>query len=241
MQAFFVQCPDGEESIGFPTDGRQLTADVATAVQSTRPVMRSAAQGRQLIDLQIMDGNEADDPTRIVLNEDATLGYDYGSDASKFFAEGSALQLYTLNHEGEMYAINERPVDDGMVYLGFIAPADGSYTIRLKRNQAAEVYLTDRSTGKTVDLTKQDYIFTCKAGEHTNRMVLALKADPTGIAGTLNAEGIAVVEGGLQTTVAVKVYGMDGRQLAEGTGYVALPKGMYVVKAGAQATKVVVK
>jgi hypothetical protein len=241
MQAFFVQCPDSEESIGFPTDGRQLTADVATAVQSTRPVMRSAAQGRQLIDLQIVDGNEADDPTRIVLNEDATLGYDYGSDASKFFAEGSALQLYTFNHEGEMYAINERPVDDGMVNLGFIAPADGSYTIRMKRNQAAEVYLTDRSTGKTVDLTKQDYIFTCKAGEHTNRLVLALKADPTGIAGTLNAEGVAVVEGGLQTTVVVKVYGMDGRQLAEGTGYVALPKGMYVVKTGEQATKVVVK
>lgn len=240
-QAFFVQCPEDIAAITFPTRGRQLTSQITNQNGTQHLQMRGAVQGRQLIDLQIVDGNEADDPTRIVLNEDATLGYDYGSDASKFFAEGSALQLYTLNHEGEMYAINERPVDDGMVNLGFIAPADGSYTIRLKRNQAAEVYLTDRSTGKTVDLTKQDYIFTCKAGEHTNRMVLALKADPTGIAGTLNAEGVAVVEGGLQTTVAVKVYGMDGRQLAEGTGYVALPKGMYVVKAGAQATKVVVK
>ena len=240
-QAFFVQCPEDIAAITFPTRGRQLTSQITNQNGTQHLQMRSAVQGRQLIDLQIVDGNEADDPTRIVLNEDATLGYDYGSDASKFFAEGSALQLYTLNHEGETYAINERPVDDGIVNLGFIAPADGSYTIRLKRNQAAEVYLTDRSTGKTVDLTKQDYIFTCKAGEHTNRLVLALKADPTGIAGTLNAEGVAVVEGGLQTTVAVKVYGMDGRQLAEGTGYVALPKGMYVVKAGAQATKVVVK
>ena len=240
-QAFFVQCPEDIAAITFPTRGRQLTSQITNQNGTQHLQMRGAVQGRQLIDLQIVDGNEADDPTRIVLNEDATLGYDYGSDASKFFAEGSALQLYTLNHEGEMYAINERPVDDSMVNLGFIAPADGSYTIRLKRNQAAEVYLTDRSTGKTVDLTKQDYIFTCKAGEHTNRLVLALKADPTGIAGTLNAEGVAVVEGGLQTTVAVKVYGMDGRQLAEGTGYVALPKGMYVVKAGEQATKVVVK
>ncbi len=240
-QAFFVQCPEDIAAITFPTRGRQLTSQITNQNGTQHLQMRGAVQGRQLIDLQIVDGNEADDPTRIVLNEDATLGYDYGSDASKFLAEGSALQLYTLNHEGEMYAINERPVDDGMVNLGFIAPADGSYTIRLKRNQAAEVYLIDRSTGKTVDLTKQDYIFTCKAGEHTNRLVLALKADPTGIAGTLNAEGVAVVEGGLQTTVAVKVYGMDGRQLAEGIGYVALPKGMYVVKAGAQATKVVVK
>ena len=240
-QAFFVQCPEDIAAITFPTRGRQLTSQITNQNGTQHLQMRGAVQGRQLIDLQIMYGNEADDPTRIVLNEDATLGYDYGSDASKFFAEGSALQLYTLNHEGETYAINERPVDDGMVNLGFIAPADGSYTIRLKRNQAAEVYLTDRSTGKTVDLTKQDYIFTCKAGEHTNRLVLALKADPTGIAGTLNAEGVAVVDGGLQTTVAVKVYGMDGRQLAEGTGYVALPKGMYVVKTGEQATKVVVK
>lgn len=237
-QAFFVQCPEDVEAITFPARGRQLTSEIKN--QNGAPALNHSAKERQLIDIQLIAGDIAD-KTRIVMNEKASLDYDYGSDASKFFADGNVMQLYTVGNNGLSYSINERPEADGMVDLAYIAAEKGEYTLSLTRNQASEVILTDLHTGIETDLTQTDYTFTSEAGTFTGRFRLAMKSSATGIGELVTKSTVNVVDGGIQATGYIEAYALDGRRIAEGDGFVALDKGVYVVRINNVSTKVIVK
>ena len=114
---------------------------------------------RQLFDIQIASG-ELNDKTRLVVNANATMDYEIGRDASKFFANGTATpQIYSLDIEGTQYAINERPADNGTMKLGILFAADGEYTLSAIRNDIGEVILTDHKTGIKTNLQQNDYTF----------------------------------------------------------------------------------
>ena len=249
-QAFFVQCPEEVASIAFPLEGRQTSPEIVSAQAKRKPHMRGLVARRQLIDLTLSAG-DASDRTRVVLNEAATEGYDLNADASKFMSlDASVPQLYTLGTDGTAYAINERPEGDGRVSLGLYLPADGAYTLALTRQEGAKVYLFDRETGAETDLTAGEYNFTARAGQTDKRFELRLEGgETTGIGSAGSADGTFVVtvtaDGLLLTGVtgAVKVYTTDGRQAGEalaegGSCRVALPAGLYLVKAGGQTVKV---
>ena len=249
-QAFFVQCPEEVASIAFPLEGRQTSPEIVSAQAKRKPHMRGLVARRQLIDLTLSAG-DASDRTRVVLNEAATEGYDLNADASKFMSlDASVPQLYTLGTDGTAYAINERPEGDGRVSLGLYLPADGAYTLALTRQEGAKVYLFDRETGAETDLTAGEYNFTARAGQTDKRFELRLEGgETTGIGSAGSADGTLAVtvtaDGLLLTGVtgAVKVYTTDGRQAGEalaegGSCRVALPAGLYLVKAGGQTVKV---
>lgn len=249
-QAFFVQCPEEVASIAFPLEGRQTSPEIVSAQAKRKPHMRGLVARRQLIDLTLSAG-DASDRTRVVLNEAATEGYDLNADASKFMSlDASVPQLYTLGTDGTTYAINERPEGDGRVSLGLYLPADGAYTLALTRQEGAKVYLFDRETGAETDLTAGEYNFTARAGQTDKRFELRLEGgETTGIGSAGSADGTFVVtvtaDGLLLTGVtgAVKVYTTDGRLAGEalaegGSCRVALPAGLYLVKAGGQTVKV---
>ncbi len=234
-QAFFVQCPDDIESITFPARGRQLTSEI-TDQNGARSI-----SARRLIDVELSN-DEATDQTRVVMNHAATLGYDYGSDASKFFADTETVQLYTLDADGESYAINERPTDNGLVYLAFVAPTSGNYTLTLSRNQLGNVILKDLLLGTETNLSHGDYYFSSDAGTFTDRFVLAFNTQTTGLEEVLGEQAeISVIAGGIQTTGIVQVFATDGRLVAEGEGFVPLKQGLYVVRANSESFKIVVK
>ena len=240
-QAFFVQCPEDVATINFPARGRQLTSEIKNQNGAPSLHRAAAATGRQLIDLVLSCG-DATDRTRVVLNEKAILGYDYGKDASKFFAEDNVMQLYSVADDDICYAINERPESDGVVRLAFISPAESEYTLSLARNQVATVMLTDLATGVETDLTQNDYTFTSDAGTFTDRFLIRMKASTTSVEAQMPSKAIVrVVEGGLQTVGSVVVYSLDGRRIVEGEGFIALDKGVYVVEANGVNSKVVVK
>ena len=249
-QAFFVQCPEEVASIAFPLEGRQTSPEIVSAQAKRKPHMRGLVARRQLIDLTLSAG-DASDRTRVVLNEAATEGYDLNADASKFMSlDASVPQLYTLGTDGTAYAINERPEGDGRVSLGLYLPADGAYTLALTRQEGAKVYLLDCETGAETDLTAGEYNFTARAGQTDKRFELRLEGgETTGIGSAGSADGTFVVtvtaDGLLLTGVtgAVKVYTTDGRLAGEalaegGSCRVALPAGLYLVKAGGQTVKV---
>lgn len=249
-QAFFVQCPEEVASIAFPLEGRQTSPEIVSAQAKRKPYMRGLVARRQLIDLTLSAG-DASDRTRVVLNEAATEGYDLNADASKFMSlDASVPQLYTLGTDGTAYAINERPEGDGRVSLGLYLPADGAYTLALTRQEGAKVYLFDRETGAETDLTAGEYNFTARAGQTDKRFELRLEGgETTGIGSAGSADGTLAVtvtaDGLLLTGVtgAVKVYTTDGRLAGEalaegGSCRVALPAGLYLVKAGGQTVKV---
>ncbi len=179
-EAFFVQCPNKElNTISFPLQGRQLNAVIESQNAANARTMEGAT-ARQLIDLEVSNG-EFSDKTRVVVNEEATRGYDMGCDASKFMS-ADAPQIYTIGEDGTEYAINERPMDEGEVQLGFYTQKSGAFTLSMPRCQAKKVYLVDEFEHLTVDLTAQDYGFTAAEGKQEARFRLVVDAgEATGI------------------------------------------------------------
>ena len=179
-QAFFVQCPDGSNTIGFPIDGRQLTSEVTSAGASRQ--LTPGEKTRWLVDVQISNGEETD-KTRLVVNNAALMDYEQQCDASKFMSyDGTVPQIYSLDAEGTEYAINERPMDKGTLRLGVIIKEGGQYSLEAIRNEMGQVLLIDHETGITTDLSQHGYSFSAEAGADESRFTLSfLGSDATGI------------------------------------------------------------
>ena len=228
-----------------------MTSEI-TNQSGAKPRMFGAnLENRQLIDLSVAKGDLMD-KTRVVVNEGASADYETGVDASKFFSmDGTVPQVYTLVGEATECAINERPVAEGLVKVGFMAPEEGSYTFALVRNEAKTVMLIDHETGSTTDLTAGEYNFTAAQGTWNNRFELMITpAEPTAIEGVdgnketkvaATGEGI-VVEG---TEGRVVVYSVDGKKVAEqpvdGTATISVAKGTYLVRTAKGTAKVTVR
>ena len=228
-EAFFVQCPNEEyATIGFPLQGRQLTSVIESqnAVKAQVP----QAQTRFMVNLTVGDG-ETEDMTRVVLNEQASTTYEVSCDASKFMSmDGSVPQLYTIGNEDTWYAINERPLDDGIVQLGFFAGKDGVYTLRTTRCDAKQVLITDNLTGETVDITDSNYTFSATAGTHNSRFTLNFT-----LGTATSIEAIAKTD----SVNEAEVYSVDGKLV--GTNARNLGTGVYIVRQGNKTGKVVVR
>ena len=249
-QAFFVQCPEEVSSLSFPLEGRQVTSEIGTQQVNVRPALRGMPLPRRLIDLELQAGDKSDH-TRVVFNAERTEGYDMACDASKFMSmDQSVPQVYSLDADGTTYAINERPVSDGRVMLGFYAPQDGAYTFVLSRGDGDKVWLIDHQTGSETDLSTGEYHFTAEAGLDDTRFELKVEVGgETGIGTAACAEmSVKAVDGGLcleNATGSVKVYTPDGRLAHEGTAdggsyRVSLSRGIYLVHAAGQVVKIVV-
>lgn len=187
-EAFFVQCPNAEyNTIGFPTQGRQLT-DVIENQNAAKPLALQGGKQRKLVNVVISNGAD-EDQTRVVLNENASMEYELSCDASKMMSmDASVPQIYSLDEEGTEYAINERPMKDGVVALGAFFPKEGEYTIRLERNDAETVMLLDNETDETYSLTAGEYSFYASAGTNDSRFSLVFNpAETTGV-GNVNID-----------------------------------------------------
>ena len=183
-EAFFVQCPDADHNtIGFPVEGRQLTAEIVNQnpVQTASLAKSAKLDARRLVDVVITDG-ECQDQTRIVLNDCASMDYELTCDANKMMSmDTSVPQIFSLGNEGTLYSINERPESDGTVKLGFYVGKAGEYTIKLSRNAAETVTLIDLQTGEETDLVNYEYTFTAEPGSVNTRFELKFTSINTGI------------------------------------------------------------
>jgi hypothetical protein len=187
MQSFFVQKPDAVDNIIFHKEGRQLTTSInheaAAARAFSAPARAANTISRRFFNLQLIS-DEMEDETRLVINDNASLGYEIERDASKFMSfESNVPQIFTMDGDGNGYAINERPMDDGTVKLAYYAGQSGFYTLSATRADG-DIYLHDALLNKTVNLMEQDYTFHSDTTEGTNntRFTLSLSGgDTTGI------------------------------------------------------------
>jgi len=224
-EAFFVQSP-GSSSITFPTDGRQLTEEIT----SQNGARKRSASNRQLVDIQIKDENQMTDKTRLVVNPDACLSYEVSCDASKFMSmDANVPQIYSLGIDDTQYAINERPADSGVLRLGIVTMQEGQYTISAIRNTLGEVLLKDYQTGLTTDLSQNNYSFDAEVGVNESRFTLTFAAG--------GATGISKVT--RESHEMIEVFTLDGRKVNNSTE--DLKQGVYVVRKGQKAQKMIIK
>ena len=211
-EAFFVQKPEGQESIAY--DGEeQMTknqSEKKAEKQSAARRARGINPDRLLINL-VLDNGTSSDRTRIVFNNQQSLAYETACDASKFETKGVA-QLYTIGRDNVHYAINERPADNGVVMLGYTAPTAGFYTIEAQRMDA-EVFVKDYKTGTLHNLNDGAYSFSTDAGTFNERFEILLKGTAPGTTGIDEVEGEPTVDASQNGEVKGDVYDLKGRKV----------------------------
>ena len=247
-QAFFVQKVTETAVVTFDAERRETYTEsqetAASQVKARRA--RGINPRRCLINLTLSNDNIESDRTRVVLNEDATLGYDMGADAAKFASANAKAQLFTIDERGARYAINERPV--GEVPVGYIAKEEGMLTISAPRMDC-KMLLLDREMNVTHDLSASDYNFSTKAGTYTNRFVLFTPAVPTDVAQLAEKTGVVIgtQTGGISVGNAegktISIYAFGGQLMGThtGNGFIGLPHGVYMVKVEKASAKITVK
>ena len=174
-EAFFIQRPTaGDGKLVFREGGRQTYRNPNDlTVTEAKEFAFGTGRSRTVLNITLT-GEETTDRTRIVFNDKAEMNYEVSRDAALFAAMSpEASQIWTANG-GVRYAINERPLGDGIVELGVTCGKTGTYTIALGANSNAEsVTLLDRLTGKTTVIsTEQGYTFQASAGSITGRFFI---------------------------------------------------------------------
>lgn len=209
-QAFFVQRPVNEEKITFLKEGRQIDMTVRDIEYGSN---RAASTVERSVFNLILTGNDMSDRTRFVINGEAKMDYESGRDASKFMSlETQSIQLYTMLGDVR-YAINERPLTDGLIELGMQVCAEGTYTITLDTKAENEVYLIDRATGTETRIDgTEGYSFYAEKGIVEGRFAIRM--------GDGVVTGINAIDNSQLTNDSY--YNLKGQRIANPT------KGLYI-------------
>lgn len=252
MQPFFVQKSSADLKTGMPLVGRQVNTTVNRS-RAPRPVVVDENRNKLNLELFCNDNETADDYTRVVLNEAASMAYETVRDASKFMSMNAEVaQLYTLGIDGHPMAINERPYEDGNVPLGVLLPAtDRTYRIAALRADR-KAWLYDSETGIEQDLTDGDYIFTAsKTGIDNKRFSIRFAPSVNAVEGmettAIKVNGnVGSISVTAPANATVAVYGTDGSVIATATAdngslEFAVAGGVYVVKVNGESFKTIVK
>ena len=225
-EAFFVQCPTDATSMTFKAEGR--IHDDGTIVNGATRAPRKAASAnsnRKVYNFT-MSGSDFSDRTRLVINPDAKMDYEISCDASKFMSDNMAVpQLYVLDN-GIRYAIDERPLGDGIIALGARFGQMGEYTISLKNNPAEDmgILLIDNEIGREVNIAEESYTFTAQAGTSDSRFTLVIGSDATGVNEIVNSE----------SSNSKSLYDLQGRRTNSQS-----QKGIYIIKQNGKSCKVI--
>lgn len=232
-QSFFVQRPVDQAAITFDKAGRQKNATVQSLQANARS--RTAANTHRKIFNVLMSNGTVEDHTRFVVNNDASLAYELDKDASKFIADDNAVMLVYTVEDGVKYAINERPMANGIINIGFYAPADGEFMLSLSAVEAGSLILIDHETNTETALSGE-YHFTAKAGYNDSRFTIMF-GEATGIS------AINVDNGTISCNSPYTVYTIDGRLVGNyNTDTTAnLSKGIYIINSKDVKRKIVVK
>ena len=222
FEAMFVQKPQMVSNVGFLAEWRQTYAESHPVSSNAKPFGVDFAQSseiaensRRFINLTLSHGEQVD-KTRIVFNEAQSVSYEQECDAAKFESFDSP-QLYSMGADGVKFAINERPVDNGKIALGFYAPEEGMYTFSTTRMDV-NAYIYDAKTAKTYDLSDGEFTFNAEQGTDNGRFTLIFADETTDISGVLTPN-----EG------ADKVYDLNGRKMNDAKTGIVIKNGKKVV------------
>ncbi len=249
MQPFFVQKTASDITASMPLAGRSTSSSISRAPRADKPQIDP---NRNLLNLELskIGGEQADDYTRIVINDDASLDYERNCDASKFMSmDTQVAQMFSLGTGNLPMAINERPYDNGIVNLGIYLPEAGeTYSIYATRSDR-QVWIYDAATGIEQDLTSGNYEFAAtKAGYDYERF--SIRFSPMKSRVNIIDETVAKVDAGkgvLSVTASgnetVTIYAADGTVVTDTIGSVEinLPAGVYLVKIDEKSFKTIVK
>ena len=250
FESFFVQKANGSSDIEFIAEKRNTMSESRSS--TSRHAAERARLGymvnpeRQLVNITIMNADSIKDRARIVYNDKASMNYEIGCDASKFESD-ALLQIYTVNNNIK-YAINERPVGNDDIKLGYQVSKAGTYVLDVPRMDA-DIAIYDNVMGWEIDFSNGGYSFESKAGTFNDRFVVHRTGGMTRVGDGIEFGGISVqpVDGGISFKTAsaqeFKIYHPSGvlASIQNGSGILQLVSGTYIVQVNGRNTKITVK
>ena len=248
FEAFFVQTPTNSTEMSFDGDKRAtyVQTEKKQAARAARRAARRVNENRLLMNLILSDGTTSD-RTRIIFNDENKMDYEVGTDANKFMSTAAVPQIYTLDGKNVKYAINARPNGNQEVRIGYVATAEGEYTIS---SDLLDCYMAikDYETGNIHMLDDGAYEFHTEKGTFDSRFALIPAGSVTGISSKgidgfdIDAVDGAITVNGIQGQT-VNIYKANGVKVAslKESGKANVSAGTYIVTVGGKSTKVLVK
>lgn len=210
--------------------------------------------------LVMTDGEGQQDRAEVIpsASNTSSLAYTLGMDGIKWTAfDENVPQLYLIDNRGTRLSLaGDAPIEQA-IPIGIRTTRSGSVTISLTNADAfsiSHVWLSDSKTGRIVDLKQEDYTLNVESpGYLDNRLSLQLNGVHTAMQAAdltehrLYSKNSRVYVEGLQDGEAVSVWSLSGQLIEEGTvstqQYVSSPlvKGVYIIRMGQTAQKLMVK
>ncbi len=218
-EAFFLQKPSGADALVFGAQGRVVPGNSAASAR----IVSSTNGCRQVINLTLTAGDMSDQ-ARVVLNPDASEGYERERDASKFFASSQQVpQLYSFV-DAEPCAINERPEANGTIRLGIRMASEQTCTITMEPSAqtAIPVILEDCITGTYTTLSEVGhYTFHARPGRDDSRFMLHV--------GVSAITGIQSAELPMRQPVH-PTFNLQGQPVSDGYKGLVIENGKLIIK-----------
>lgn len=203
-EAFFVQRTT-LPSITISASGRQI--DRKKSESNYSKAKAATKSNREVFNLGIVDSYQKADRTRLVVNPAASSGYDASVDAAKFVSTDASQPMLCTLENGVRYAINERPLSNGVIPVSVYATTQEGMQLKLlsAKNTTMRVYLEDKLSSTMEEVDESGVMLTkLSAGQwNDNRFFIHLSQD--------TATGIDVVE---QTNESSSIYDLSGRKVS---------------------------
>ena len=233
LESFFIQNVDLTK-INFPIDGRETLTQAKSKLFSA-PARRNtdSPTTRFIVNINLSDSTYTDRP-RVVFNNQASVDYEMGVDASKMISTTAPVQLYTIGKSNEQYSINERPatIDGEMIQLGYYAAYAGEFTLSASRMDTT-IMIYDNVEKQYVDLALRGNTINTEAGFNNSRFAMCAteKQDTPSSIQDVNMENLT----------SVSVYTTTGQTIAENVDFstLHLPAGVYMIKSNNTIFKIV--
>ena len=209
----------------------------------------------------LIEGNDFNDQTTIILDQSGTEGYTIGEDFFYFTTDVDGIpfanQFYTIDQD-EPRSFNHRKNENQTISLGGRIQTAGEYTLSLKEinTKAKSVLLTDILNQTTTELTADNYTFTANEGEILDgRFIITFTFAPATPTDTYVAEANQIVVFGnaqncninnLTIGEIVMIYDATGRLVYNETAKseninISLIPGTYIVRQPNKSARFAVK
>ena len=151
----------------------QLSENFAPTITTQATNFTSSSNYKSdIITISITNSTNKSDHTTIIDNNECTAKYEIGHDLKKWIGYADIPQIYTIENEIPLAYNSQKINHPTSLSLGVYAPTEDEYTFTANQN-STDIYLIDKQTNITTNLTQSNYTTYLSQGNHNNRFEIS--------------------------------------------------------------------
>ena len=151
----------------------QLSENFAPTITTQATNLTSSSNYKSdIITISITNSTNKSDHTTIIDNNECTAKYEIGHDLKKWIGYADIPQIYTIENEIPLAYNSQKINHPTSLSLGVYAPTEDEYTFTANKN-STDIYLIDKQTNITTNLTQSNYTTYLSQGNYNNRFEIS--------------------------------------------------------------------